>query len=337
MNLRRQREMFGPLSLLINSGTGLTDTLQLLCENPDKEQSEAARDILQMLESGQNLAHAFGKVFGPLVGGLMGIAERTGSLVKTLENLSNRADRVLRQREEMKAALLYPLGVLSVSLLVGAAICLLLLPQLLPFVTGMGVTLPWPTRVLNTLYEWRWVWGNLLLLPVSAFLFLARTREDLRKRFVDWFKENCPLLSPVLRKMALAHSCEDLAMAVGSGLGLHQGLELVAETSSFPRLAESLMDLSNSIKRGESIKDHFAKDHDLGPMFAGSLILAEEIGRLPELLTCAGRILEGEAEYGTRQMIALLEPTVMALVSGVVGFLALAGLLPIYQVISAPL
>jgi type IV pilus assembly protein PilC len=337
MNLRSQREMFGPLSLMIRSGTGLTHALDLLSDSPNREQSEAARDILRMLEAGHNLNVAFGKVFGPLTGGLMGIAEKTGSLVKTLENLSNRADRVVRQRDEMKAALVYPLGVLSVSLLVGAAICLVLLPQLLPFVMGMGVELPWPTVVLNAVYEWRWVWGNLLLLPVSVFLFLARTREDLRNGIVNWVKEDSPLLGPVLRQMALAHACEDLAVAVSSGLGLHEGLDLVAKTSSFPRLAGSLRDLSRSIKRGESVKDYFEAGHDLGPLVGGSLAVAEEIGRLPELLKCAGRLLEGEAEYGARRMIDLLEPAVMCLVSVVVGFLALAGLLPIYQVISAPL
>ena len=337
MNLRSQREMFGPLSLMIRSGTGLTRALELLCESPDAKQSEAARDILHMLESGQDLDFAFGKVFGPLTGGLMGIAQRTGSLVKTLTNLSQRADRVVRQRDEMKAALVYPLGVLSVSVLVGAAICLVLLPQLLPFIVGLGVSLPWPTRVLSAVYEWRWVWGNLLLLPVSVFLFLARTREDLRNRFVNWVKEESPLLGPVMRQMALSHACEDLAVAVSSGLGLHQGLDLVAQTCSFPKLSESLQDLSAAIKRGESVKDFFETNDNLGPMVSGSLILSEEIGRLPELLKCAARLLEGEAEYGMRRMIDLLEPAVMAMVSLVVGFLALAGLLPIYQVISAPL
>jgi type IV pilus assembly protein PilC len=337
MNLRSQREFFGPLSLMIRSGTGLTRALELLCENPDQEQSEASRDILTMLESGQNLDYAFSKVFGQLTGSLMGIAERTGSLVKTLDNLSNRADRVVRQRDEMQAALVYPLGVLSVSMLVGAAICLVLLPQLLPFVMGMGVTLPWPTKVLNAVYEWRWVWGNLLLLPVTIFLFLARTREDLRTRIVNWVKEESPLLGPVLRKMALAHACEDLAIAVSSGLGMHEALDLVARTSSFPKLAESLRDLSRSIKRGESVKEFFESEQDLGALVSGSLILAEEVGRLPELLKCSARLLEGEAEFGMRRMIDLLEPAVMCLVSVLVGFLALAGLLPIYQVISAPL
>ena len=337
MDLRSQREMFSPLSLMIRSGTGLTRALELLGESPNPEQEMAARELLRLLEAGHSLGLAFGRVFGPLTGGMMGIAQRTGSLVQTLDNLAQRADRVVRQRDEMKAALIYPLGVLFLSLLVGSAICLLLLPQLLPFVTSMGVKLPWPTRVLNVVYEWRWVWGNLLLLPISAFLFLARTREDLRNRFVAWVKEESPLLGPVLRKMALAHACEDLAVAVNAGLGLHEGLELVAETCGFPRLAESLRDLAQAIKRGESIRDYFQQEHELGPLVSGSLVLSEDIGKLPELLRCSARLLEDDAEYGMRRMIGLLEPAVMALVSLVVGFLALAGLLPIYEVISAPI
>jgi len=337
MDLRSQREMFSPLSLMIRSGTGLTRALELLGENPNPAQAAAASELLRMLERGHSLDAAFGKVFGTMIGGMMGIAQRTGSLVQTLESLSLRADRVVRQRDEMKSALIYPLGVLLLSLLVGSAICLLLLPQLLPFVTSMGVELPWPTRVLNIVYEWRWIWGNLLLLPVSAFLFLARTREDLRNRFMAWVREESPLLGPVLRKMALAHACEDLAVAVNAGLGLHDGLELVAEACDFPRLSASLKDLAQAIRRGESLRDYFQQEHDLGPLVSGSLVLAEEIGKLPELLRCSARLLEEDAEYGMRKMIGLLEPAVMAVVSFVVGFLALAGLLPIYQVISAPI
>ena len=335
MDLRSQREMFSPLSLMIRSGTGLTRALELLGENPNPAQAAAASELLRMLERGHSLDAAFGKVFGTMIGGMMGIAQRTGSLVQTLESLSLRADRVVRQRDEMKSALIYPLGVLLLSLLVGSAICLLLLPQLLPFVTSMGVELPWPTRVLNIVYEWRWIWGNLLLLPVSAFLFLARTREDLRNRFMAWVREESPLLGPVLRKMA--HACEDLAVAVNAGLGLHDGLELVAEACDFPRLSASLKDLAQAIRRGESLRDYFQQEHDLGPLVSGSLVLAEEIGKLPELLRCSARLLEEDAEYGMRKMIGLLEPAVMAVVSFVVGFLALAGLLPIYQVISAPI
>lgn len=338
MNLRSQREIFSTLSLMVRTGTGLTRALELLAQGPDPAERQAAQQVLRALESGQTLEAAFTRAFGPLTGAMMGIAQQTGALAKVLENLAWRGDRSLRRQEEVKSALFYPLGVLSVSLLVGSAICFLLLPQLLPFVTGLGGVLPWPTRLLQAVYEWRWVWGNLLLLPASALLLMARTRPEWRARLGAWLREESPLVGPVLQQMALAQACEDLAGAVSAGVGLHQALELAAEACAFPHLAHSLNGLAQAIRRGEGTADFLASGpHHLGALVGGTLTLAEEVGRLPELLRCTSRLLEVEAEYRMRRLIDLLEPTVMAAVSVVVGFLALAGLLPIYQVISAPL
>lgn len=322
---------------MVKSGTGITKALELIGESPDEEVAEAASEVLKRLERGEDLATSFGRSVDPLTGSLLGIAQRTGALTRICESLAQRTEEVIRQREELKSALLYPVGVLSLTLLVGVAIATVLLPQLLPFITGMGVDPPWPTKVLLMVYHARWLLANLIILPISALVLVARTQPE---RFLEVRRqllEQTPVLGPALTRLTLAHICQDLCITVRAGLGLHESLRLVAESCRFPRLKQALSNLAQRIKQGEGLGEAVRATPELGPMLSGALALSEEAGRLPELLHCASVILKSDAEFRLGRMVDLMEPAVMCLVSVMVGFLALAGLLPIYQVITAPL
>lgn len=336
MDLRNQHTFFCQLDLLIKTGTPISQALELLADSPEPESAEAGRKLLRKLEIGVPLSASFGEVFGPVTGGLLGIAERTGSLVQTLQGIATRCADQIRRQDEVRGAIVYPLGVLLLSLIVGTTIIVFLLPQLLPFVTSLGVPLPWPTRALVVINQWSWVWANLLFLPLSALAVMSRTHPEMVENLKLWLRENTPLLAPILRQLDLAHACQDLRLCIQAGLGFHEALKLLSRTSPSPSLAREFTSLSKAIFQGEELEVYFAQNEELSGMFGTSVVVGQEAGKLPDMLTCAGRILQDNAEFQLRSLISLIEPFAMATVSLTVGFLAVAGLMPIYQVVTAP-
>ena len=119
MDLRNQHTFFCQLDLLIKTGTPISQALELLADSPEPESAEAGRKLLRKLEIGVPLSASFGEVFGPVTGGLLGIAERTGSLVQTLQGIATRCADQIRRQDEVRGAIVYPLGVLLLSLIVG--------------------------------------------------------------------------------------------------------------------------------------------------------------------------------------------------------------------------
>ena len=336
MDLRHQHNFFCQLDLLIKTGTPISQALELVADSPDPESAEAGQKLLRRLETGVPLSASFGEVFGPVTGGLLGIAERTGSLVQTLQGIASRCSDQIRRQDEVRNAVVYPLGVLLLSVVVGATIIVLLLPQLLPFVTSLGVPLPWPTRVLVVINQWSWVWANLLFLPLSALAVMSRPPPERLESLKLWLRESTPLLAPILRQLDLAHACQDLRLCITAGLGFHEALKLLSRTCPSPSLAREFTSLSKAIFQGEELEVYFQQNDELKGMFGTAVVLGQEAGKLPEMLNCAARILQDNAEFQLRSLITLVEPAAMATVSLTVGFLAVAGLMPIYQVVSAP-
>ena len=336
MDLRHQHNFFCQLDLLIKTGTPISQALELVADSPDPESAEAGQKLLRRLETGVPLSASFGEVFGPVTGGLLGIAERTGSLVQTLQGIASRCSDQIRRQDEVRSAVVYPLGVLLLSVVVGATIIVLLLPQLLPFVTSLGVPLPWPTRVLVVINKWSWVWANLLFLPLSALAVMSRTHPERLESLKLWLRERTPLLAPILRQLDLAHACQDLRLCITAGLGFHEALKLLSRTCPSPSLAREFTSLSKAIFQGEELEVYFQQNDELKGMFGTAVVLGQEAGKLPEMLNCAARILQDNAEFQLRSLITLIEPAAMATVSLTVGFLAVAGLMPIYQVVTAP-
>lgn len=337
MNLRSQQAFFSQLTLLIRTGTGLTKALELIAESGEPEVAETSTKLLRALEQGKPLSKSFGDAFGPVIGGLLGIAQRTGSLVRTLESVAQRSTHQIRRQDEVRAAIMYPMGVLVLSLLTGATIIVLLLPQLLPFITSLGVPLPWPTRVLVVLNEWRWVWANLIFLPLSVVAITMRTSPESAARIKDYLREHTPHLSTIIRELDLAHACQELRLCIQAGLGFHEALRLLSQTSPSPSLKGAFKRLSEAVYEGDALEDYFVREPELGKMFATSVILGQESGKLPAMLACGARILQEDAEFQLRRFIDLIEPIAMACISITVGFIAVAGLMPIYQVVTAPI
>ncbi|MGE0496009.1 MAG: type II secretion system F family protein [Vulcanimicrobiota bacterium] len=327
------RDFLTQLSVLVGAGLTLQEGLEILGESGEAF-SSLARGLLGRFQRGFGLAAAFSAYpneFDRWSLGYLRLAERTGALVQSLEQLARRAQDNDRRQRELRAALSYPIGVALVSTLICGLLVWLFLPRILEVVTGFGVTPPWPTRLLMGLYQGRFVLVGLALAPVLAGLVWARLEPSSFIKTREAVLDRLPQVGELLRCDALARICKDLSLASEAGVPLVDALEAVALSCGHRGLGSSLASSAQGLRNGEELVNCL---DGFTPMFAQAMIVGQESGRLPRLLQAGASILDEEISLRSQRLIALVEPAMMLFLGGGVGLVVLACLLPIYQVIA---
>ncbi|MCA9795240.1 MAG: type II secretion system F family protein, partial [Candidatus Eremiobacteraeota bacterium] len=232
-------------------------------------------------------------------------------------------------------ALSYPIGILSLAGLCCLVITWILLPQLASVLESFGAEPPLPTRILLAIAHYRFWLFNLLAAPLVGLAFFYRFH---RQRWDRWWRESLyrlPLVGNLWVARGQADLAEDLALASEAGLALVEALRLLAQSSQDPLLGPALARLAKGLEDGYEIDQALAGETALSPNLRHSLVVGLNTGKLVVLLKATSRNLEQELRFRTDQLLALLEPVVMAGLGCITGFVVIASLLPIYTVVNS--
>lgn len=337
LSLAQLRGFFTQLHLLVESGIGLLDALEAMArEAPEIDQT--VERIHLRLRAGSELEAAFGKAsssFDRLTLGLLRLGRETGMLVRVLGRLAERSEERYRRAQHLRAALSYPIGILSLAGLCCLVITWILLPQLASVLESFGAEPPLPTRILLAIAHYRFWLFNLLAAPLVGLAFFYRFH---RQRWDRWWRESLyrlPLVGNLWVARGQADLAEDLALASEAGLALVEALRLLAQSSQDPLLGPALARLAKALEDGYEIDQALAGEAALSPNLRHSLVVGLNTGKLVVLLKATARNLAQELRFRTDQLLALLEPVVMAGLGCLTGFVVIASLLPIYTVVNS--
>jgi type II secretory pathway component PulF len=327
------------LSVLLKSGVALGDALESL---QSKTRAGAFRAVIDTLladvENGQLLSHSlsrFPKVFDPLYLNMVRIGETSGTLKENLAFLSGQLDASYTLRKKIQGILLYPAIVLSMALILGAAISVFILPKLMKLFDSFDVALPLSTRILIALSSLMERQGIVIFAAIFAAIILFRifiTRQAV-KPYWHRLLLALPVFGEFFQNVAIAHFCRDMGTMLESGLPLLESLsveEKVMENRAIARLVGSL---SVAVSQGRSIADELSrKQYALIPPLAAKMIAAgEKTGRLGETLIYLESFFESEVDRKIKNMTVIFEPLLLIVIGLIVAFLALAILTPIYS------
>src|SRR5690606_6157488 len=173
-----------------------------------------------------------GRSFPPLYRAMVAAGESSGALPQILERLAGLLERQQQVRGKLVAALVYPAALAVTAVAVVIALMTFVVPRVVEQFDSLGRELPWLTRAVIGMSEFSRSWGWLVLgALVAGALVLARLlrREGFRLRFDAWLLR-LPLLGRTLRDLHAAHMARTLAIMLGSGLPLVEGLRITART-----------------------------------------------------------------------------------------------------------
>ncbi len=292
--------------------------------------------LRQNLESGIDLASSLAlhpQVFDGFYAALVRVGELTGRLDEVLLRLTEHLEFEHQIRQQVKAAVRYPLFVLLTFVGAIGVINVLVIPAFAKVFEHFGAALPLPTRVLVATSDFTLHHGWLLgVMAVAATVMWRRWIATPPGRlWWDLRKLQLPLAGKILRKAALARLARSLALALRSGVPTGQALTVVGSTLANAHLQRKVEQMRESVERGESVLRAAAATHVFTPVVLQMIAVGDETGALDELLDQVGQLYTGEVQYELKTLAQQIEPLLIACLGALLLVLALGVFLPVWD------
>lgn len=312
------------LGLMLRSGLTLLQGLDTLART---SQRRGLRDVAQRLSSAVQAGTPFSnaieeqRAFPPLVAQLVRTAEATGELEVACARAADYIDRRAALLYQLLSALCYPALVLLGAVGVFWFMTTEVVPKFAAFLAGRGRALPWSTQQLMDLSAFLVAHGAAVLYGVAAaaaaLALLWRTERG--RALLDRVLVRVPGLGHLLRTAAMAHLGYTLGMLLRSGLPLLEALQVVSRSFSNRGYRAVFARAAEGVVNGSSLAESVAHP-TVTPLIQQLVGIGERSGSLDDVLEEAGRFYEERLQRLLRLLSGLVEPVVIVLVGGMVGF-----------------
>jgi type II secretory pathway component PulF len=324
------------LAALLGAGVPLDRALRFTAgEAGHPIVAAAASAVRRDVQAGVDLAEAFARhprIFDRLYVATIAAGEAAGALAPAAERLADYLDEATELRGQARAALLYP-ALMAVAAGVGVVVLLLVVvPRFVALLGDVGADLPWSTRMLVAIsgaaIGWWWLWLALgMAVVVAARSWLASPAHRLRWHAI---RLGLPVVGPLEQKLAAARVTRTLGILLRAGTRVVPALRVAASAAPNLAVGAGVEWAAAAVARGERVTDALAPI--LPPLAAQLLGAGEASGRLADMCLKVAESYDAEVRRALRAAVGLLEPALIVLFGGIVGFIALAMLQAVYSV-----
>ncbi len=273
------------------------------------------------------------RIFPPLYISMIEVGEHSGTLDQVLCQLADFLEEQARMRSRLQAAMAYPVLMAIIGTAVLFFLFAFVVPKVTKMLTDLGQSLPWPTRMLITGSDWLQTWWWLLLL-LLAFATMAlrrygRTEEGAFK--LNQLALKIPMFGKLQLLIATSRMTRTIATLLHSGVPLLKALAIATNLMSNRVLRHALEDTATAVREGEGLAIPLKRSGVFPPMVAQMAAVGERSGELETMLFRVSETYEHQVELSITGLLSLLEPIMILLMGGAVGFIVMAILLPIFQ------
>ena len=324
------------LSDLLRAGVPLLRALGILRrQTANSRLAEIFGSIAEDVSRGSDLTTALGrfpKVFSPLVVSMVRAGEEGGFLEDVLARVAAFAEKQVELRGRVLSAMAYPI----LLMVVGAAAVVLLVTFLIPRFEGMfaelGSNLPLPTRMLLGLNAFivRVWWMVLVVVGLGVLALVRYVRTPRGRLAVDRLKLGLPLLGPVFRRLATARFTRTLGTLLASGIPILQALRIAREAAANQVFAAEIDRAAAGVKEGEGLGKELGYKGPLDPIVVDMITVGEETGNLDRVLVDIAESYDRQVDRAVATLVTLMEPVLLLVMAGIVGFIVVSILLPVF-------
>lgn len=324
------------LGILLEAGIQLVQSLTIIVDGEGwtKWERRDLKKTIELICEGKTFSNALrlqGNVFPEFMIHIIYAAEESGGLDTMCIRLGKHYNRAYRTSEKIRQQLNYPMLVsgLALSLILVFINCVL--PQFEDLFSLME-ELPLPTRILYGIIGLFQNHGELLgiALLIVSFMTVLFMRLSKVRLCLDRIKLKMPIMRKILQTFYTAQFAYTLNFLHCAGIPLDRGIEIAGKTIGNRWLEVQLEQAIIKLRTGIPLSEVIGEIEGFHRSFASIILVGEESGNLPEMLESVTETSTYETELAMEQAVALLEPTLIIIVSTMIGFIVLAIMMPIY-------
>ena len=296
-------------------------------------------EVVEDIESGQTLSEAFSKhpkAFDRLYCNMIKAGEAGGALEAILQRLADFKEKSQSLKRRIKSAMVYPIVVISVAVLIVGFILYFIIPKFEAIFKDFGVDLPGMTKFLITASHF--VVNYFYICLLAPFLFWIIIKLLYRNKTGAYVCDRILLMIPVMgaiaEKSTVARTMRTLGTLVQSGVPILEALNIVRDTAGNAVFERAFTRIYDSIREGETIAQPLRESRLCDDIVVNMIDVGEETGDLDTMLNKIADNYDEEVEALVEGLVSLLEPIMIVVLGGIIGFIVIALFLPLISLIS---
>ena len=325
------------LSVMIKAGINLRAALEGIAEQTTHTGFKKIIIGLKTdVESGKQFSEAIArhpKLFGPLYVNMVRASEMSGSFAKMLDRICGYIAQQIETRKMVVGASIYPAVIGGMAVCVTIFLLTFVLPKFYAVFEGKEDILPWATKFLmNTsramIAYWPFIVGGFVGVGGLGFAFL---KTELGAFWLDKTKLHFPIVKNMFRSLYISRSLQTMGQLINAGVPMLDTLAITGDISG-NRLYKSMWrGVYASVKQGKKITAPLMKTKLLPRAVSQMIAAGEESGKLGEVLDEISTYYAKHLKDAIKAVTSMIEPIMIILMGGVVGFIAMAIILPIFK------
>lgn len=328
------------LAVMIRAGISLRAALEGIA---DQTQNPKFRKILLAIkadvESGRQFSEAivrYPKLFGPLYVNMVRASEMSGSFARMLDRIAAYIQQQLETRKMVIGASIYPAIIATMAIGVTVFLLTFVLPRFAGVFAGKESVLPWPTKFLMGLSDWMisYWWMLLAGAAVSIVGLLLFLKTQLGQFWFDKTKLTVPVFKRMFRALYVSRSLHTMGELLNAGVPMLDTLAITGDISGNLLYKKMWRNVYASVKQGKKVQSTLSRSSLLPRSVVQMISAGEESGRLGETMEEISEYYKRVLRDAIKTVTSMIEPIMIVAMGSIVGFIAMAIILPIFKMSS---
>jgi type IV pilus assembly protein PilC len=327
-------------STMVSSGMSMLRALYVLEEQQEnKKLKDAFASVRKDVEAGLALSDALARhpdIFNELYVAMVAAGETGGILEDTLKRVADQLEKDASLRRQIKSAMVYPAVIMSFACIVVIALVAFLVPVFEGVFKDFGGNLPPITQVTVSFSHLVTRQPYIIIGVVFAVVYGFRRWKNSKRGKEQWdrIKLRFPMrIGDVVQKVALARFARTYSALIAAGVPMLEAIEITGRTSGNIVVENAMVAVHESVRNGGTIAAPMRSEPDAFPgMVVQMVAVGEETGALDSMLSKIADFYEDEVEAAVKALTSILEPIMIIIVGGIVGFVVIAMYMPLFKV-----
>ncbi|MBI1191109.1 MAG: type II secretion system F family protein [Tepidisphaera sp.] len=325
------------LAVMIRAGINLRAALEGIA---DQTTHVGFKKVLQQIrndvEGGKQFSDAIGrhpKLFGPLYVNMVRASEMSGSFSKMLDRIAAYINQQMETKKMVVGAAIYPAIIGGLAVCVTVFLLTFVLPKFAGVFKGKEEILPWATKFLLALsafmvHYWYLVLAGVAVIGGALFAF---TKTEVGSFWVDKLKLSIPIIRTMFRSLYISRSLQTMGQLINAGVPMLDTLAITGEISGNQLFKGLWKKVHHNVKQGKKITQPLQQGKVLPTAVTQMIAAGEESGKLGEVLDEIAGFYQRQLKDQIKAVTGMIEPIMIILMGSVVGFIAMAIILPIFK------
>ncbi|PIR45120.1 MAG: hypothetical protein COV10_01180 [Candidatus Vogelbacteria bacterium CG10_big_fil_rev_8_21_14_0_10_51_16] len=327
------------LAAMLDAGLALSRALSvILKQTKNKRFKRIIASVAEGVDGGMSFHEALARhvdVFPPVFVAMVEAGEQSGKLPGALTLVSDQLMKAYTLQKKIKGAMIYPAVILVIMAIIGVLMLIYVVPTLTKTFSQLGTKLPASTEFI--LATSSFFANNLLLIVIglivliTLFIFWARTGSGRRALHLIFIR--MPVVGSLVREANTATTARTLSSLISSGVDMVAALDITARVVQNAHFQAVIREAGAVVQKGTPLASVFQARERIFPILMGEMVeVGEETGKLAEMMLKVALFYEEEVSQATKDLSTIIEPVLMVLIGGAVGFFAIAMIQPIYSI-----